>query len=144
MLAALLLSALGTAAQASRWGKGYVPNHPVVAQDGKTVNFYDDLIQNRIAVVSFIYTSCSEICPVATARLSQLQERLGDHMGRDVFFYSITVDPDTDTPERMQDYAKTFGAGPGWLFLTGKPEHINEIRYRLGDHDLGRDNPRYR
>jgi protein SCO1 len=133
MLAALLVSALGTAAQASRWGKGYVPNHPVVAQDGQTVNFYDDLIQNRIAVVSFIYTSCSEICPVATARLSQLQEKLGDHMGRDVFFYSITVDPETDTPERMQDYAKTFGAGPGWLFLTGKPEHINEIRYRLGE-----------
>src|SRR5262245_25133936 len=120
-------------ADASRWGKGYVPNHPVVAQDGKSFNFYDDLIQDRIAVVSFIYTSCSEICPVATARLSQLQEKLGDHMGRDVFFYSITVDPETDTLARMQDYAKTFGAGPGWLFLTGKPEHINEIRYRLGE-----------
>src|SRR5262245_25101778 len=133
ILAAFALSLDAVAADASRWGKGYVPNHPVLAQDGKSFNFYDDLIQDRIAVVSFIYTSCSEICPVATARLSQLQEKLGDHMGRDVFFYSITVDPETDTPARMQTYAKTFGAGPGWLFLTGKPEHINEIRYRLGE-----------
>jgi len=133
ILAAFLLSLDAAAADASRWGKGYVPNHPVLAQDGQSFNFYDDLIHDRIAVVSFIYTSCSEICPVATARLSQLQEKLGDHMGRDVFFYSITVDPETDTPVRMQDYAKTFGAGPGWLFLTGTPEHINEIRYRLGE-----------
>jgi protein SCO1/2 len=134
VLAAFFLSlALGAAAEASRWGKGYVPNHAVVAQDGSTFNFYDELIKDRIAVISFIYTSCSEICPVATARLFQLQEKLGGHMGRDVFFYSISVDPETDTPERMHDYAKAFGAGPGWLFLTGKPEHIQEIRYRLGE-----------
>ena len=131
-VAALLLLSLA-AAHAARWGKDYVPNLAVVAHDGTTFNFYDDLIKDRIAVISFIYTSCSEICPVATARLSQLQEKLGAHMGRDVFFYSITVDPDTDTPERMRDYAKAFGAGPGWLFLTGTPEHINEIRYRLGE-----------
>jgi protein SCO1/2 len=132
-LVAACLSLLPAGAEASRWGKGYVPNHPVVAQDGRTFNFYDDLIQNRLAIISFIYTSCSEICPIATARLSQLQDKLGEHMGRDVFFYSITVDPDVDTPERMTNYAKTFGAGPGWLFLTGTPEHINEIRYRLGE-----------
>jgi protein SCO1 len=132
LFAAATLSGAAAAGD-SRWGKGYVPNHPVEAQDGQSFKFYDDLIQDRIAIVSFIYTSCSEICPVATARLSQLQEKLGEHMGRDVFFYSITVDPETDTPARMQTYAKTFGAGPGWLFLTGKPEHINEIRYRLGE-----------
>jgi protein SCO1/2 len=133
VLAACLWAGGAAAGEGSRWGRGYVPNHPVLAQDGKTFNFYDDLIQDRIAVVSFIYTTCSEICPVATARLSQLQDKLGAHMGRDVFFYSITVDPETDTPERMENYAKTFGAGPGWLFLTGQPEHINEIRYRLGE-----------
>src|SRR5262245_23399940 len=132
LLAAATLSGAAAAGD-SPWGKGYVPNHPVEAQDGGSYKFYDDLIKDRIAVVSFIYTSCREICPVATARLSQLQEKLGEHMGRNVFFYSITVDPETDTPARMQTYAKTFGAGPGWLFLTGQPEHINEIRYRLGE-----------
>jgi protein SCO1/2 len=133
VLAIFFLFACGTAADASRWGRGYVPDHPVVAHDGTVFSFYEDLIKDRIAIVSFIYTSCKEICPLVTARLSLLQEKFGDRMGRDVFFYSITVDPETDTPERMKKYAETFGARPGWLFLTGKPEHINDIRYRLGE-----------
>ena len=54
-------------------------------------------------------------------------------MGRDIFFYSISIDPETDTPERLKEYADTFRAGPGWLFLTGKPEDIHAIRYKLGD-----------
>ena len=54
-------------------------------------------------------------------------------MGRDIFFYSISIDPETDTPERLKQYADTFGAGPGWLFLTGKPEDIHAIRHKLGE-----------
>jgi protein SCO1/2 len=70
---------------------------------------------------------------LATARLAELQEKLGDSMGRDIFFYSISIDPETDTPERLKEYADTFRAGPGWLFLTGKPEDIHAIRYKLGE-----------
>ena len=51
----------------------------------------------------------------------------------EVFFYSLSIDPETDTPERLKQYADTFRAGPGWLFLTGKPEDIHAIRYKLGD-----------
>jgi len=76
-------------AQAARWGKEYVPNVPVVTQDGKTLNFYDDLIKDKIVVLSFIYTSCKDICPLATARLGEAQDRLDDRLGRDIFFYSI-------------------------------------------------------
>ena len=54
-------------------------------------------------------------------------------MGRDIFFYSLSIDPETDTPERLKEYADTFGAGPGWLFLTGKPEDIHAIRHKLGE-----------
>ncbi len=129
---ALLMLQAGPAS-ASRWGRDYIPNWPVVTQDGKTVNFYDDLIKNKIVVVSFIYTSCKEICPLATARLSQVQDRLGDSVGRDVFLVSITVDPEHDTPEAMKKYAETFKAGPGWFFITGKPEYIHDIRYKLGE-----------
>ncbi len=67
------------------------------------------------------------------SRLAELQEKLGDSMGRDVYFYSISVDPETDTPARLKLYADTFGAGPGWQFLTGKPDEIQAIRYKLGD-----------
>jgi protein SCO1/2 len=131
-----LLAALGLLAgpaQAARWGKEYVPNVPVVTQDGKTLNFYDDLIKDKIVVLSFIYTSCKDICPLATARLGEAQELLGDRVGRDIFFYSISIEPERDTPERLKQYADAFHAGPGWLFLTGLPEDIKTIRYKFGD-----------
>jgi protein SCO1 len=118
---------------ASRWGSDYVPNVPVVTQDGKVLNFYDDLIKDKIFIISFLFTSCRDVCPIAAARMAQLQERLGDRVGKEVFFYSISIDPDRDTPDKMKKYAETFGAGPGWLFLTGIPEDINLIRQRLGE-----------
>ena len=133
-LAVLTLALSGmSGAQASRWGKDYFPNAAVITQDGKTLKFYDDLIKDKIFVISFLFTSCKDICPLATARLAELQEKLGDSMGRDIFFYSISIDPETDTPERLKQYADTFRAGPGWLFLTGRPEDIHTIRHKLGE-----------
>jgi len=122
-----MLAALATAvpqsveAQGRRWGEGYIPNLPVVTHEGKTLRFYDDLIKGKIVLINFIYTSCQDVCPIATARLAQVEEKLGDKVGRDFFFISMTVDPEHDTPERLNEYAKAFGAGPGWLFVTGKP-----------------------
>jgi protein SCO1/2 len=137
--AVLLLAAVALAlaaapeAHASRRGKNYFPGMEVVTQHGKSVPFYEGLLKDKIFVINFIYTSCREVCPLSTARLSELQDKLGDSMGRDIFFYSISVDPETDTPERLKEYADTFGAGPGWLFLTGKPQDIYTIRDKLGD-----------
>src|SRR5215831_870533 len=120
-------------AQGRRWGERYFPNLPVVTQDGKTVRFYDDLLKGKIVVINFIYTSCQDICPIATARLAQVEEKLGDKVGRDFFFISMTVDPEHDTPERLNEYAKAFGAGTGWTFVTGKPEDVRAINYKLGE-----------
>jgi protein SCO1/2 len=131
--AAAILAAATVQASAARWGAEYVPNLPVVTQDGKTLHFYDDLIKNKIVILSFIYVSCRDICPLATARLAQVQDRLGDRLGRDVFIISISVDPENDTPEQLKKYAETFGAKPGWLFLTGQSDDIKEIRYRMGE-----------
>ena len=128
-----LLRCARASAQASRWGKDYFPDVSVVTQDGKTLRFYDDLIKDKIFVISFLFTTCRDVCPLTTARLAELQEKLGDSMGRDIFFYSLSIDPETDTPDRLKEYAETFGAGPGWLFLTGKPEDIHAIRHKLGE-----------
>src|SRR5499426_2469608 len=134
-----MLAALATAiphaveAQGRRWGEGYFPNLPVVTQEGKTLHFYDDLLKGKIVVINFIYTSCQDICPVATARLAQVEDKLGEKVGRDIFFISMTVDPERDTPERLNAYAKAFSAGPGWTFVTGKPEDIRAINYKLGE-----------
>jgi protein SCO1/2 len=134
MLAALAVSAPASLeAQSRRWGEGYMPNLPVVTQDGKTLRFYDDVIKGKIVVINFIYTNCPDICGLTTARLSQVEEKLGYTVGRDIFFVSLTVDPENDTPAKLKEYADAFHAGPGWLFLTGKPEDIRAINFKLGE-----------
>jgi protein SCO1 len=120
-------------AQSRPWADGYFPNLPVVTQDGKTFRFYDDLIKGKSVVISFIFTACRDFCPITTARLAQVEEKLGDAVGRDVFFISITVDPENDTPEKLKAYAEAFHAGPGWFFLTGKPADIRAINGKLGE-----------
>src|SRR5215831_16266070 len=132
--AAVTVAALGTvAAQGNRRGENHFPNLPVVTQDGKTLKFYDDVIKGKIVLISFIYTNCPDICPLTTARLTQVEDQLGGIVGRDIFFVSMTVDPERDTPERLKEFATAFDVGPGWLFLTGKPEDIRAINYKLGD-----------
>lgn len=117
---------------ASGPGAQYFTNTPLITQNGKTVRFYDDLIQGKSVVINFIYTQCGDSCPLETAKLAQVQKLLGDRVGKDIFFYSISIDPKRDTPQKLKEYAKKFHTGPGWLFLTGKKEDIELIRRRLG------------
>jgi hypothetical protein len=111
----------------------YFPNVPVIDQNGRKLNFYDDVLKGKIVVISFIYTSCQDICPLTTAKMAQLEDKLEGAVGRDLTFISMSVDPENDTPERMKAFADAFDAGPGWLFLTGKLEDIRAINYKLGD-----------
>src|SRR5262245_19268857 len=93
LLAILAAAWLGSSgAQASRWGKEYFPEVSLVSQDGKTLRFYDDLIKNKIFVINFLYTTCRDICPLTASRLAELQEKLGDSVGRGTFAHSISVD----------------------------------------------------
>lgn len=115
-----------------RWGADYFPNVPLVTQDGQQVRFYDDLLKGKAVVVNVIYTNCKDKCPLITAKLVQVQRVLGDRVGKDIFFYSISIDPKRDTPEVLKAYAKKFGVGPGWLFLTGKKDDITLVQKKLG------------
>ena len=112
-------------AQSGRWGKDYFPNLPVVTQDGKTLQFYNDVIKGKIVVMSFIYTSCKDICPITTSRLAQIEEKLGDRVGRDIFINSISVDPENDTPGRMAGFsglASEFTNAAPWHFVTTRTQ----------------------
>ena len=131
-VALMAVNAAPAEAQNARWGANYFPNVTLTTQHGQKVRFYDDLIKGKIVAVNFIYTSCKYACPLETARLAQVQRLLGDRMGKDVFFYSITIDPDYDTPAVLKEYAATFDAGPGWLFLTGTQEDIDLLNRKLG------------
>ena len=130
--ACMTLASVAAAPNGSRWGADYFPNVPLVTQDGKTVRFYDDLLKGKIVAIYLMYTTCQYACPLETARLAQAQRFLGDRVGKDIFFYSISIDPKHDTPEVLKTYAEKYHAGPGWQFLTGKPEDIELISKKLG------------
>jgi protein SCO1/2 len=118
----------------TRWGAGYFPDVTLTTQDGKDVKFYD-LIKGRTVAIDLIYTNCQYACPIETSKLARMQQILGDRMGRDVFFVSISIDPEHDTPAVLDQYARTFNARPGWTFATGRLDDINAIRRRLGLYD---------
>jgi protein SCO1/2 len=130
-LAVAAAATVGASAQARR-GADYFPNVTLTTQDGEPVRFYDDLLKGKIVAINLIYTTCQYACPLETARMSQVQKKLGDRMGKDVFFYSITIDPEHDTPAVLKEYGEKFHAGPGWTFLTGKKEDIDLISRKLG------------
>jgi protein SCO1/2 len=126
----------------SRWGAGYFPNVVLTTQDGAKVHFYDDLLKGKMVVIELIYTHCVDACPLETARLAQIQHLLGDRVGKDIFFYSISIDPERDTPAELKAYAEKYHAGPGWFFLTGKKDDIDLISKKLGLYSA--PNPRNR
>ncbi len=120
---------------AQRGGAAYFTNAELRSHDGQTLRFYDDLLRGKIVLINFMYTNCGDICPGMTQNLADVQKLLGDRVGRDIFMYSFTLQPEHDTPERLKEYAETFDVKPGWLFLTGAPADIELLRRRLGFAD---------
>jgi protein SCO1/2 len=108
------------------------PNVALTTHEGEQVRFYDDLIKDKFVTLNMVYTSCKATCPLTIANLVRVQKMLGERVGRDLFMYSITLDPKRDTVKVLNKYAKTFGVGEGWKFLTGKPGDIEFLRRRLG------------
>ena len=102
----------------------------VFDQRGRNQRFYDDLIKDRVVMLQFMSTRTEGDLRTA-ANLARVQDLLGDRLGRDFFLYSITVDPQVDTPAVLAAYARRHGAGPGWLFLTGYPQDMQTVRDAL-------------
>ncbi|HMF98367.1 MAG TPA: SCO family protein [Vicinamibacterales bacterium] len=141
-LIGVVVSITPIAADNTRWGADYFPNVTLTTQDGAPVHFYDDLIKGKTVAIDLIYTTCQYACPLETARLAQVQRVLGDRVGRDIFFYSITIDPDHDTPAVLKEYAAKYHVGPGWTFLTGRAADIELISKKLGLYSAPNpDNP---
>ncbi|MNF74739.1 hypothetical protein D3C76_1066240 [compost metagenome] len=115
---------------------GYFPNARLLTHEGKEVRFYDDLIRGKVVAINMMYVSCSGRCPVATANLLRVQKMLGERAGRDVFMYSITLQPELDTPQHLKAFVERHQIGPGWLFLTGAPEDVEQLRLSLGFYDV--------
>lgn len=134
LTALILLAAVPGLGQppASDPARTYFGDTVLIDQDGKPQRFYTDLIQGRTVLIHVGFSRCTSICPTATASLKRIQARLGERLGRDVHILSITIDPEYDTPARLQEYAARLEAGPGWRFVTGKPEDVETVLRKLG------------
>jgi protein SCO1 len=117
----------------------YFPNTIVQTHEGEKLRFYDDIVQGKIVIFNMMYTVCTGICPGNTANLLQVQEALGKRLGKDIFMYSMTLQPEFDRPKDLKDYVKRYGIKPGWSLLTGQPTEMDNIRRKLGFFN---DNPR--
>ena len=109
-----------------------VPDLPVLDQDGRALHFQRDLVKDRVVVVNFIFTTCGTICPALGAIFGKLQDELGEQLGRDVHLISVSIDPVTDTPERLKAWAAKFGARPGWTLVTGAKADLDQLARTLG------------
>ena len=101
-------------------------------QDGRKVRFRSDVIGEKIAVIDSFFTTCGLICPILSAIYADLQDRLGDRLGREVALVSISVDPNTDIPPRLKEFAGKWDAKPGWIFLTGQKKSVDRVLEGLG------------
>lgn len=117
----------------------YFPNSIVQTHEGEKLRFYDDIVQGKIVIFNMMYTVCTGICPGNTANLLQVQEALGSRLGKDIFMYSMTLQPEFDRPRDLDDYVKRYRIKPGWSFLTGQPSEMEIIRRKLGFFN---DNPK--
>ena len=108
-------------------------------QDGRKVRFYTDMLKGKIVVLNAFFTTCTSVCPPMNRNLQKIQEAFGERIGKDVFIVSISVDPATDTPPRLKEYAQRFHAKPGWTFLTGKKENVDWALYKVGQYVESKD-----
>ena len=117
----------------------YFTDVELVNQDADRVRFYSDVLKGKTVVINAFFTTCTSVCPPMSRNMEKVQEALGERVGRDVFLVSISVDPLTDTPARLKQYAQRFHARKGWTFLTGKKENVDWALYKLGQYVESKD-----
>lgn len=98
-----------------------VPGVDLVRDDGRRVPFVSELAGDRLVMLNFVFTTCTAICPVTSQIFAEAQARLMPLANR-LQMLSVSIDPEQDTPARLREYAKRFGAGPQWRHYTGSPD----------------------
>jgi protein SCO1 len=110
---------------------GAAPDFALTSQDGAPATLRE--LRGKVVAVTFIYTSCPDVCPMLTDKMARVQDELGADFGSKIAFLSISVDPEHDTPEVLREYAEALGANlAGWSFLTGSPAAVREVAHRYG------------
>jgi protein SCO1 len=110
----------------------YFTDTVLINQNGERMRFYTDLMKDKTVIIDTFFATCQASCLPLNRNLAQIQEALGDRLGKDAHILSISVDPTVDTPTLLKAYAKKLNARPGWYFLTGDKENVELILKKLG------------
>ena len=103
-----------------------IPAVTLINQDREQVKLQELLSDTRPILLQFIFADCTTICPVLSSGFSNFQKKLGPKT-EEVQLVSITIDPESDSPEVMKKYLTRYQAQPGWNFLTGNRKDINQV-----------------
>ena len=107
------------------------PDFVLVNQDNQ--RFESSRLRGKVIVLNFIFTTCTDVCPIFTANLAALQRKLNDRHGADLFFVSITTDPEIDSAKVLKGYAGRYRADlKNWAFLTGSEADLKAVWTAFG------------
>jgi protein SCO1/2 len=110
---------------------GPAPNFKLIAQSGEEFSITD--VRGKVVAVGFTYTSCIDTCPLLTAKMVSVQKKLGSKFGSEVFFVTVSMDPEVDRPEVLKAYAQALGSDlRGWAFVTGTEAEIQQVARDYG------------
>ena len=104
-----------------------IPDVTLSDQDGRSLNFYTDLVKGKVVAINFIFTTCPTICPPLGVNFGKLQQRLGDHASRNINLISVSINPTTDTSQRLKAWSQKFGRQPGWTLVTGSKREVDTL-----------------
>ena len=139
LLSVLLASPSFAAEQVTRHGTAKqsastnpkAPDFVLVNQENQ--RFDSSTLRGKVVVLNFIYTTCTDICPIFTANMAQLQRALNDRYSGEIFFISITTDPEIDSPKVLKAYAQRYGADfRNWAFLSGSEAELGRVWNAFG------------
>ena len=102
---------------------GQVPSFSLTNFDGSVIT--EKQLDNKISIVSFIFTQCEGACPIMSENMSILQERFAS--SNDIQFLSITTDPDYDTLGVLNEYSSNYSNKNNWYFLKGNIIDVIEL-----------------
>lgn len=132
---ALLAQEAGGANQPSQSpAQKYFTDVELINQNGEKMRFYSDLLKGRVVIINSFFATCQGSCLPLNRNLEKVQDALGDHIGKDVYIISISVDPTVDTPGNLKAYAAKLHARPGWYFLTGEKRNVDFALNKLGQY----------
>lgn len=104
-----------------------VPDITMIDQDNRSVRLYDGVMKNKLVVLNYFYTKCEGVCSTAGHWLSKLQDKIGPRLGKEIVIVSISIDPEVDTPKRINQWGTYWKRKKGWTLLTSRDKAVRDL-----------------